>query len=232
MTSPHPNLSLDEVTVVIPTLNAAATLAQTLASVPHGPDVVVSDGGSTDGTVGLARAAGARIVEGPRGRGRQLAAGARGAARPWLLFLHADTRMTTRGWAAVAARVADPGAVDRAAVFHLRIDDPAWQARVIERGVALRVCLLALPYGDQGLLIHRSLHEAVGGYSAMPLMEDVDLARRLGRARLALLPEPVLTSARRWRRRGWVRQTLLNAACLSLYRLGVPIDRIERLYGR
>lgn len=222
----------DRLDVVIPTLNAAATLAATLAAMPAGVTAVVSDGGSTDATRDIARAAGCRIVEGPRGRGRQLAAGAKVALRPWRLFLHADTIVSAQGWTAIARYMAQPDGDRVAACLRLAIDDPAWQARVIERAVARRVRWFGLPYGDQGLLIHRDLYAAIGGYPDLPLMEDVDIMRRLGRRRLAVLDGEARTSASRWRGRGWIGQTMLNLTCISLYRLGVPVDRIARLYDR
>lgn len=220
----------DGLDVIIPTLNAAATLPVTLAAVPHGAAVIVSDGGSNDATLGVARSARCRIVEGPRGRGRQLAAGAGASTRPWRLFLHADTIVSPEGWAAIARHMVSPGGEQAAGTLRLAVDDPAWQARVIERAVAWRVRLFGLAYGDQGLLIHRDLYAAIGGYADLPLMEDVEIMRRLGQARLRALNGDARTSAARWRRRGWIGQTMLNLTCVSLYGLGVPADRIARLY--
>lgn len=222
----------DGLDVVIPTLNAAATLAATLAVVPDGATVIVSDGGSTDTTREIAQAAGCRIVEGPRGRGRQLAAGAEAAFRCWRLFLHADTIVSPQGWTAVARHMARPDGAEVAASLRLAIDDPAWQARIIERAVQWRVRLFGLPYGDQGLLIHRDLYAEICGYADLPLMEDVEIMRRLGPSRHAVLDGEARTSAARWRRRGWIGQTMVNLTCVSLYRLGVPADRIARLYDR
>ena len=223
---------LEQLDVIIPTLNAAGSLATTLAALPPGVAVIVSDGGSTDGTPAMAQAAGARVVNGPPGRGRQLAAGSAEATRPWRLFLHADTTVTPEGWAGIVRHIERPQGCGLAASLRLAIDDPAWQARVIERAVALRVRLLCLPYGDQGLLIHRDLYNAIGGYPDQPLMEDVEIIRRVGRARHVVLSGEARTSAARWQRRGWVRQTALNLTCLGLYRMGVPADRIAKLYGR
>lgn len=222
----------DGLDVIIPTLNAAATLPATLATVPPGAAVIVSDGGSTDDTLRVARSARCRIVEGPRGRGRQLAAGADASTRPWRLFLHADTLISPQGWSAIARHMASAGGEQAAGTLRLAVDDPAWQARVVERGVAWRVRWFGLAYGDQGLLIHRDLYAAIGGYTDLPLMEDVEIMRRLGRARHRVLQGEARTSAVRWRRRGWIGQTMLNLTCVSLYRLGVPVDRIARLYDR
>jgi rSAM/selenodomain-associated transferase 2 len=218
--------------VVIPTLNAAATLGPTLANLPPGAQTIVSDGGSDDGTVAIAEQARCRIVTGPPGRGRQLSAGAAAAGRPWRLFLHADTTISPGGWDAIAGHMADGVRQGVAGSLRLRIADDAWQARLIEMGVAWRVRRFGLAYGDQGLLIHRDLYDAVGGYSDLPLMEDVDIMRRLGRSRHRVLDGEARTSARRWRRRGWVGQTALNLTCVGLYRIGVPVTWIARLYGR
>ena len=214
--------------VVIPTLNAAADLPDTLERMRSADEIVVVDGGSTDGSAAIAERFGARLVRSPKGRGVQLRAGADAARGDWLLFLHADT-LPGPGWReAVDAHAA--AASDKAACFRFRLADRAWQARLIERAVAARVRLLALPYGDQGLLVPRALYEEVGGYRPLPLMEDVDLVRRIGRRRLRLLDETASTSPERWRRDGWGRRSARNLACLALYRVGVAPDRLARFY--
>lgn len=220
-------------TVVIPTLNAAHGLPRTLAALGRpdaGLEIVVADGGSRDGTCALAEAHGARVVKVPAGRGPQLAAGAEAAAADatWLLFLHADT-VPAPGWRDVVARhvATTPG---RAGYFRFALDDPSSAARRVERLVAWRCRLLALPYGDQGLLISRELYSAVGGFAAVPLMEDVDLIRRLGRRRLAGLPATATTSAARYRRGGWWARPLRNLGILTLWFCGVPPSTLARLY--
>ena len=215
-------------TIVIPALNAAASLGACLTALDGADEVLVVDSGSTDDSAGIAERAGARVIAAPRGRGTQLRAGGEAARGDWLLFLHADTRLGARWQEAVAAHVAT--AADRAGYFDLRLDDNAWQARAIERGVGVRVRLLGLPYGDQGLLISRRLYDEVGGFRPLALMEDVDLARRIGRHRLRRLDATALTSAERWRRDGWVRRSTRNLACLALYAVGVSPTRLERFY--
>ena len=149
----------------------------------------------------------------------------------WLLFLHADCRLEP-GWErAVDAFLTAPEAASRAGYFDLALDDEAPAARRLERIVAWRCRALALPYGDQGLLIARTLYDTVGGYRPLPLMEDVDLVRRLGRRRLARIGARCIASARRYRRDGYLRRPLRNLFCLSLYFAGVPAARIVRLYG-
>ncbi len=215
-------------TIVIPVLNAAASLGPCLAALEGDDEIVIVDGGSSDDSLGIANRSGVRVVPARRGRGVQLHTGAQAARGEWLLFLHADTQLGG-GWrAAVASHVAT--APDRAGYFDLRLDDPAWQARVIERGVSLRVRSLGLPYGDQGLLMSRRLYDEVGGFRPLALMEDVDLVRRIGPRRLRRLSATALTSAERWRRDGWIRRTGRNLACLALYFGGMAPPQLARFY--
>jgi rSAM/selenodomain-associated transferase 2 len=215
--------------VIIPTLNAEADLAACLERMGEADEILVVDGGSSDRTVAVADRAGARLIFAPRGRGIQLRAGADAARGDWLLFLHADT-LPSRGWHEAVDRHITTRP-DRAACFRFRLSARAWQARAIEKAVAARVRLLGLPYGDQGLLISRRLYEHSGGYRDLPLMEDVDLVRRIGRRRLIMLEADAFTSPARWRRDGWLRRSARNLACLGLYRLGVSPERIAKLYG-
>jgi glycosyltransferase involved in cell wall biosynthesis len=149
------------ISVVIPTLDAAEVLPSTLSALAAARlvrEIVVADGGSRDDTVAIAKAAGARVIAAERGRGPQLAAGARAASGEWLLFLHADCRLSS-GWeAAATAFMAAPDAASRAGYFVFALDDPSPAARRLERIVAWRCRLLGMPYGDQGLLIARSLY--------------------------------------------------------------------------
>ena len=222
------------ISVAIPTLNAADDLPGCLAALDGSEliaEIIVSDGGSRDETVAIAQAAGARVVIAPRGRGVQLIAGAAAATGDWLLFLHADCRPGPCWEDAVATFIRQPSAAGRAGYFNFALDDADPAARRLERIVAWRCRALGLPYGDQGLLIARSLYDAVGGFAPIPLMEDVDLARRLGRHRLAPIAVRAVSSARRYRREGYLRRPLRNLLCLSLYLAGVSPRQIARLYG-
>lgn len=220
------NENRTELTIVMPALNASATLSGTIARL-HGAPVIVVDGGSTDGTPGRAARLGARVMAAPPGRGGQIAAGVAATRSPWLLLLHADTRLES-GWREAAEHHMRDHP-DKAGYFRFRLDSPDPRARRVERLVAWRCRILGLPYGDQGLLVARSLLDAVGGVRPLPLMEDVDLVRRL-RGRLRPLACDAVTSASRWERDGWTRRSLRNLACLALWRAGVPLSTIVRLY--
>lgn len=226
--------------VVIPTLNAQAGLAATLTSlVPAAVDglvrqVIVVDAGSCDQSVGIAEQAGAEILRTTPGRGAQLALGARAAKFPWLLFLHADTILES-GWereaTAFIERVEGEGRAEAAAAFRFALDDIGMRPRLLESIVALRCAVLRLPYGDQGVLVSRRLYDRLGGYAPIPLMEDVDLMRRLRRDQIVILRSRALTSATRYRRDGYVGRSLRNLLCLTLYYARVPTRILVRLYG-
>ncbi len=228
------------ISVVIPTLNAEATLAPTLAAlVPAVVDSVVQegiivDGGSSDETIAIADAAGTKVIMAKRGRGSQLHAGAAVARGDWLLFLHADTVLEP-GWAEEAEgfmeRVAAGRRAPAAAAFRFTLDDDGLMPRLLEWLVGLRCLLFALPYGDQGLLISRRLYNELGGFRPMPLMEDVDLVRRLGRRRLAMLKSRAVTSGARYRRDGYLARSLRNLCCMVLYFLRFPTRMLARFYG-
>lgn len=212
-----------QISVIIPTLNAAAHLAACLAAVAGAAEIIVVDAGSADDTRMIAATHGVRILMATGGRGGQMRAGTAAAVSPYLLFLHADTILGP-GWDSIPP-------VGQAGYYRLRLASPRRAARVLETIVRLRCRLLALPYGDQGLLLSAALLAQLGGVPDLPLMEDVALARRLGRARLVELPVTALTAATRYDRNGYLRRPLRNACCLALYFAGLPVRFIIRLYG-
>ena len=228
--SPAPRLS-----IVIPVLNAARDLGDTLASLQDPEtalqisEVIVADAMSRDASAAIAENLGAKVLSGERGRGQQLAAGAAAASGDWLLFLHADTRLGPSWRDEVERFIGDPTNVGGVAVFRFALDDRSRGARRVEWGVHRRARWLGLPFGDQGLLISRELYERLGGYRPMPLMEDVDMIRRIGKRRITFLKSVAITSAARYRR-GYLRRTALNQLCLALYGLRVPPRLIERIY--
>ena len=222
---------MNALSVIVPALDAARMLPVVLKALGNEAEIVVVDGGSRDHTPAVAAAAGARVVPAPRGRGVQLAAGANAAHGAWFLFLHSDTVLGGDWRAEAEAFMSDPNNRARAAAFRFALDDATPQARRLERIVAWRGRVLGLPYGDQGLLIHRDFYRALGGFRPLPLMEDVDFVRRIGHARLHILATPAITSAARWRLDGWLRRSLRNLTCLVLYFAGVPPRFLVRVYG-
>jgi rSAM/selenodomain-associated transferase 2 len=217
--------------VVIPTLNEAAELPNLLADLARVAlplDIVIADGGSSDRTPSIARDHGARVVSSPRGRGPQLNAGVAALATPWLCVVHADVRMPEGARLALCDAVA--GGVE-AAVWRLRIAAPERWARIMELGARLRDRVGGLPYGDQGLLVRRELFDGVGGYPAVPIMEDVALNRALARrCTIRRLDAPLVVSPRRWRREGPYRTWVRNTVLLTAYLLRVPPHRLARWY--
>jgi len=216
--------------VIIPVYRDADALARTLASTDFtAAELVVSWTRGDDSLASLREARPDIVwVEAPRGRAPQMNAGAAFARGDWLVFLHADTRLPP-GWiAAIDAARLDPRVI--AGCFRFVLDSPSPMARVIELGARARVALLALPYGDQAIFVRRDVFEAIGGYSHLPIMEDVDLVRRLRRrGRLFRSAMPAITSARRWERDGWIRRTARHLMLISLYFLGVAPARLTRL---
>lgn len=223
------------VSVIVPTLDVADRLGPLFGALGEAlgegliAEVILADGGSEDAIGGVAEATGARLITAPRGRGNQLAAGAGAARGTWLLFLHADS-VPEPGWsAAILRHIADHP--ERAGWFRLRFRSTHPMARVTEAWANLRARLFALPYGDQGLLVPRDLYDKAGGYPALPLMEDVALARRL-RRRFRPLGATITTSAERYERNGWVRQGAGNLQRLARFLLGTPAERLARSYER
>lgn len=227
------------ISVVIPTLNAEATLPGCLTALVPGAvdgvvrEVIIADGGSTDATAAIADDAGARWHSCERGRGQQIACGVAQARSPWLLILHADTILEA-GWSDEVSnfieKVESGRRASSAAVFRYALDDDGARPRILETLVNARSRVLALPYGDQGLLISRQLCDEIGGFKPLPIMEDVDIVRRLGRRRLTLLRSRAITSAARYRRDGYIRRIARNQTCLVMYLAGVPVERISRFY--
>ena len=229
------------ISVVIPTLNVERTLTATLAALVSAAvdgvvrEVIVVDGGSQDATAAIADGAGARVIDAPGPRGGQLNRGAKAARSPWLLFLHADT-VLARNWTTEAVefiRDIELGhRPDAAAAFRRHSNERGMKARLLEAGARARSSILALPYGDQGLLISKNLFDSVGGYRDLPAMEDVDLVRRIGRRRLQLFETPAMKTIDRFAESGRLSRSLRNQLCVAMVGAGLPTTAIVRMYGR
>ena len=225
------------ISVVVPTNNSERLLPRCFDSLIAGAvrgvvrEVIVSDAGSTDSTLAIADAAGAHVVRACNNRSEQMIKAAAMAKSDWLLFLHPQTALEA-GWEAEAESFLGQAVMERprAGVFRFALEDFGGEARRAEATANLRAGLFALPYGDQGLLIHRDLLREIGGVRPLPLMEDVDLVRRLGRHRLVALQADAVTSAAKWETGGYLRRSARNLTCLTLWFAGVPPSLIQRLY--
>ncbi|MGE3273936.1 MAG: TIGR04283 family arsenosugar biosynthesis glycosyltransferase [Vicinamibacterales bacterium] len=224
------------VSIVIPVKQDGPALARLLGGLkplPAGAEVIVSAADEVEDGDAPDRGAWpwVRWTVGPAGRGPQLNRGARLAAGQWIWFLHADSEPPAHWFEEFRALEAAPEVVGGS--FRFALASRAWQARWLERGVACRVRLFGLPYGDQGIFARRGVFEEMGGFAPLPLMEDVEFVRRLrGRGRLRHLDTPLVTSARRWEREGWVRRSAANLLTLGLYDIGASPAWLARRYDR
>jgi rSAM/selenodomain-associated transferase 2 len=219
------------ISVVIPALNEAANIATAIESALAGgaSEVLVVDGGSSDDTVAIAEAAGARVFVEATNRARQLNVGAKKATGDVLLFLHADTSLPTNFRSAVEKTLFSHGVA--AGAFSLAIDAKGARYRIVEAVVAIRNHLSKLPYGDQATFVLAKTFTAMDGFADMPIMEDYEFVRRSRRhGRTVILPLRVRTSSRRWQRLGVVRTAILNFFIIAAYHLGVAPDRLAVWY--
>ncbi|KAK9811265.1 hypothetical protein WJX72_000876 [[Myrmecia] bisecta] len=237
--APEPSL----LSVIIPALNEEENIRTSVGSALQGRsgeqqvEVVVADGSSSDQTAAVAKRAGAQVITASRGRGTQMNAGWRASHGQTLLFLHADSQLPM-DYAALlhGALYSQPVRHGRQPALWgcfetIQIDSPGWQMHLLHAAVSLRTRILHQPYGDQAIFVRANTFSALGGYKEVPLMEDVDLVRRLRRlGPPAIIRQPIVTSARRWQRLGFVRTTLLNQLILVAWRLGVKEERLSAWY--
>jgi rSAM/selenodomain-associated transferase 2 len=221
------------VSVIIPTLHEESCLADALRSVrAQAPgQVIVADGGSTDGTIERARSARARVIACPPGRARQMNIASAHAAGDVLLFLHSDTTLPEGYLDQVRRTLARTGVV--AGAFRFRTDYGSLAMRLVELSTNLRSRFLQLPYGDQGLFVATTTFRRLAGFRELPIMDDFDFVRRAWRlGRVATAPAAAVTSGARWRRLGVLRTTLRNQIVIARYLLGAPPEQIARYYAR
>ena len=219
------------ISIVIPALNEAENLPRTLNTVSNVVDVeaIVVDGGSSDNTVKVAEALGARVISSTQSRAHQMNLGASAAKGDILLFLHADTCLPQNFDSLVRQTLLQPKAI--AGAFELKIDGTIAGLRLVEWGIWVRSHLFQMPYGDQAIFLKASLFRSMGGFPELPIMEDFELIRRLKqKGRIAIAPAAVLTSSRRWQKLSVFRTTLINQLVIIGYLLGVSPARLAHWY--
>jgi len=219
------------ISVIIPTLNEEAYIASTLEHAFAGDnvEVIVADAGSRDGTVAIARKAGATVMEKSGGRAAQLNEGARACSGSILLFLHADTLLPD-GYDAEVRRLLKKRRTVLGA-FRFRTDGCGPAIRLIEMGTNLRSRVFGRPYGDQGLFLTEESFKAIGGFPDIAIMEDFELVRRACKqGRVVTTSLTVTTSARRWQQRGVLQTMFINQLVIAGYYLGVPPEKLSSFY--
>lgn len=227
------NASPESISVVIPTLNEARQLFATIQSVRNGsrPEIIVTDGGSTDNTLEVAASMGARIIKSRPPKSFQLNAGAIQAKGDVLLFLHADTTLPRNYHDMIIQCLEEPSI--GCGAFELGIGSPALKIRMVENMANFRSRTLKQPYGDQAIFVPSRIFFKVGGFPRIPIMEDYEFIRRIRKNwKVATLPARVTTSPRRWNNLGVIRTTIINQLIIAAYHAGVPAGLIARIYQR
>ena len=219
------------ISIIIPTLNSETDLYETLGSLFEGMEnnlireLIISDGGSNDKTKPIAYGVGAILIEGPCGRGLQIRKGVDKSRGEWILILHADTSLSL-DWSVDLLQK-----IDRNFAYHfkLKFKSKSPFARILECWAQMRSNFLGLPYGDQGLLIHRDLLNTTEGFPKIPLMEDIALARQL-KGKTKPLDIMANTSAEKYHKNGWLRQSVLNFFLLIQYLFGKDPHQLYEVY--
>jgi rSAM/selenodomain-associated transferase 2 len=225
-----PDTSPLKISIIIPVLNEAKAIAQTIKQAQNATavEIIIVDGGSTDGTLQAANHL--QVITSPPGRAGQMNIGAAAAIGDILLFLHADTLLPTGFDTWVRQTLAQPGII--AGAFQLKIDGHNFGLRLVEKMVNLRSRYCQMPYGDQAIFLKATTFQEFGGFPPQPIMEDFELIQRLQQqGKIAIAPLAVITSARRWQKLGILKTTLINQMVVIAYLLGVSPHRLAGWYN-
>lgn len=225
------SISTAKISIIIPTLNESQNIKATLAStqISTNVEVIVVDGGSEDNTVEIVESSGVKVITGHKNRARQMNVGAKNATGDILLFLHADTLLPANFDIMIRDALQQPSTV--AGAFALRINAPDIGLRLVEWGVKWRSKLFKMPYGDQAIFITKEKFYQLGGFPELAIMEDFELIRNLkSTGKITFISVPVITSPRRWLKKGIWQTTLINQIVIIAYFIGVSPERIRNWY--
>lgn len=220
------------ISIIIPVLNEAPQLTATLK--PLQPfrgnriEIIVIDGGSTDASIAIAEPLADKLIHGSRGRARQMNLGAQQASGDTLLFLHADTTLPESLQSTLNAILDHTWGR-----FNVRLNHPHWMYKIIAKMMNWRSCITGIATGDQAIFVQRQLFQQLGGFADIPLMEDVELSRRLRKLSKPLcLHQPVLVSTRYWQKHGMISSMIKMWILRGAYFFGVPPHRLLKIYYR
>ena len=223
----------EKITLIIPTLNASNTLDATLKSASKFfKNIIVVDAYSKDNTVKIAKKYKSKILLCSANRGKQLHRGAQKANSDWFLFLHADTIINKNSYKEILNFIKIENNINKAAYFKLKFNDKNYSSLFVEKIVYLRNIIFKLPYGDQGLLISKNFYKKIGGYKELPIMEDVNIIKRIKYKNLIIINSYIITDAVKYKKQGWIIRPLINLTCLTLYFMGCNINKINNIYKK
>ncbi len=217
--------------IIIPTLNEAPTLSEFLTQLIQSIDsiddveIIISDGGSTDDTLMLAKQFPITLLNSRQGRATQMNFGARQAKGIWLIFLHADTFLPKNWQTLIAGSNCNWGR------FNVRLSGKHWLLRIIETMMNSRSCLTSIATGDQAIFFRKHFFHSIGNYPDIPLMEDIAISKKAkASSKLACIKVPVVTSSRRWQQKGIIRTILLMSLLRFAFWVGIKPNTLHRLY--
>ena len=227
---------LPTLTIIIPTLNEALHLPLLLADLnqwPYDFKISIVDGGSKDLTISIAQIQGINVIKShQKNRGHQLKIGASNACSDWILFIHADSRLE-KSWVNSLYRIIKNETSKKFAwYFDFKLKNNNLEYRLLEIAVALRSHFLQLPYGDQGLLIHKDLYRNSGGFSSMRIMEDIDFITRITKTtKVKRIGENIFTDDIKWSNSNIIKRTITNAKLRNKWRKGCDIEILSKEYN-
>jgi len=222
-----------QITLIIPTFNASNTLNATLQSASKFfKTIIIIDAHSKDNTIKIAKKYKSEILLCSANRGKQLHKGAQKANTDWLLFLHADTIINKNSYNEIINFIKIENNINKAAYFKLKFNDKNYYSLFIEKMVYLRNIIFQLPYGDQGLLISKNFYKKIGGYEELPIMEDINIIKKIKYKNLNIINSYIITDAVKYKKQGWLIRPLINLTCLTLYFMGCNINTINNIYKK